>query len=148
MAKMKNAELAVALLTGDRDEQRKAREQLEAMSPEERREFSKFWNAALSLDDDDAEKKRDKIKATALRLHMMQGLAPSPRMRGRLLPDERSLLANVHRFDAPSRADVVRATVRGSVLEMPMHPPTPAQARARIEELEAELEAHRAEFRQ
>jgi hypothetical protein len=64
---------------------------------------------------------------------------------GRLTADERVMLASVHRNDAPG-GDVVRATKRGSVLEMPMHIPTPTQAAARIKELEGELAAHRAQM--
>jgi hypothetical protein len=66
----------------------------------------------------------------------------------RLTRDERATLANVYMQAGPPRGDVVRATRRGSVLEMPMFPPTPEQAKARIKELESELEAHRAEVSQ
>jgi hypothetical protein len=64
---------------------------------------------------------------------------------GRLTADERVMLASVHR-NAPPGGDIVRATKRGCVLEMPMHIPTPIQIASRIKELEGELAAHRAEY--
>lgn len=66
---------------------------------------------------------------------------------GRLTADERSMLASVH-ANAPPTGDIVRATRRGTTLEMPMHIPTPIQITNRIKELETQLAAHRAEYLQ
>ena len=46
----------------------------------------------------------------------------------------------------PDTTSILRATQRGTTLYMPLATPTQAQARAALKEIEAELEALRAEF--
>jgi hypothetical protein len=65
----------------------------------------------------------------------------------RLTRDERVMLASVT-ANLPPTGDIVRATRRGTTLEMPVHIPTPTQITNRIKELEADLAAHRAEYLQ
>lgn len=69
---------------------------------------------------------------------------------GRMTADERTRLANLRNSPArmmavAERADVLRATLRGTTLVMPMGVPNPQQAAKRVQELRAELEALRTE---
>jgi hypothetical protein len=148
--RMTHAEIAQALLAGDQEEHDEAKRLLDAMEPEEREKFRAMWNAAfediVSEDKDKKVRERvDRIKATAWRQYFEQQPGRPPAGPGRLHRDERALLARQYDNNAPS-GDIVRASRRGAVLEMPMHAPSPGQIRARIEELEAELAAHRAAF--